>query len=270
MTSNKIDMRFEQSMRAVLKHEGGYVDHPKDPGGATNMGITHATLSAWRRKPVTKRDVQRLSQLEAKKIYRAQYADPVQFNALPAGLGYAVLDFAIHSGVRRASRYLQSVVGAKADGFIGTHTLNAVYEACRSQGTTCVIQALQDKRLRFLQRLKGWRTFGRGWARRMDDVTSLALAMAKDDSVLPDPKDIGAAAKADGPVKKPSLKPVAAVGAIGVAGTALQDASQQIEPLSALSPLFGYLFAGLVVAGVGLTLWHAFHRQPDDDGLVQS
>lgn len=184
-------------MPHVFRHEGGYVDHPADPGGATNMGITLATLSAWRGRPVGKADVRALTAAEATEIYRRQYWSPVRGDDLPAGVDYAVFDFAIHSGVRRASEYLQRAVGAEADGLIGVETLAAV----RAAEPAALVQALCAARLRFLQRIRNrqtgarlWTHFGKGWQRRVEAVEAEAvrLAAAAGNAAPPDASVTGA------------------------------------------------------------------------------
>ena len=85
----------------VLASEGGYVNHPRDPGKATNMGITIATLRAWRGRPVTNADVRDLSQEEALQIYKAQYWDTVRADQLPLGLDYLTFDYGVNSGPGR-------------------------------------------------------------------------------------------------------------------------------------------------------------------------
>ncbi len=168
-------------MPHVFEHEGGYVDHPADPGGATNMGVTLATLSAWRGRPVGKVDVRALTADEATAIYRRQYWTPVRGDDLPAGVDYAVFDFAIHSGVRRASEYLQRAVGAEADGLIGVETLAAV----RAVEAGAVVAALCAARLRFLKRIRNrqtgarlWTHFGKGWQRRVEAVEAESMRLA--------------------------------------------------------------------------------------------
>lgn len=167
---------FERSLDHVLTDEGGYVDHPRDPGGATNMGITHGTLARWRGRPVSKRDVRRLTRSEAGAIYRKLYWDRVEADRLPTGVDYAVFDAAVHSGPRRAVRWLQAAVGARPDGVVGPETLA---KAAIASAETAV-RRLCRRRLRFLQSLRTWRTFGKGWARRMNRVERTALAMATD------------------------------------------------------------------------------------------
>ena len=104
--------RFETCLAHVLRHEGGYVDHPSDPGGATNMGITRKTLAHWRNvSPWTdlpKLEVQKLTHGEAGLIYRALYWNACRAGDLPDGVDLAVFDFAVNSGPDRAVRTLQA------------------------------------------------------------------------------------------------------------------------------------------------------------------
>lgn len=167
---------FDLSMAEILKHEGGYVDHPKDPGGATNMGITFNTLQRWRGKPITKTDVKNLKREEVIRIYRAYYADVVGFDQLPSGLDYAVLDFGVNSGPKRAIIGLQRLLGVADDGVLGPRTLLAVSQIKDLQ---TFINRYQDDRLRFLKQLSTFPTFGKGWTSRVEGVRKLALELSK-------------------------------------------------------------------------------------------
>lgn len=169
-----MEKNFQRSLDAVLVHEGGYVDHKKDPGGATNMGITHATLSRWRKRRVTKTDVKHLSKNEAAEIYRAKYW--LRSDDLPSGVDYCVFDYGVNSGPSRAAKGLQRAIGVKADGVIGPLTLRAV----RDKPAKDIINIMCDKRLAWLKRLKHWPTFGKGWARRIAGVRKLSLEMASE------------------------------------------------------------------------------------------
>lgn len=167
------DARFEACVAEVLRHEGGYSDNPDDPGGATNRGITLATLRDYRGRAVTKDDVRDLSEAEAKAIYRARYW-PQCGDALPAGVDLAVFDFAVNSGPGRAARALQTVLGVAADGAIGPRTLAALARA----NPRAVAIGVGQNRLEFLRGLTGWGTFGKGWGKRVAQVTDLAAQMA--------------------------------------------------------------------------------------------
>ena len=169
-----MNSNFDESLRLVLLHEGGYANHPKDPGGETNRGVTKAVYDAYRRtrgRPV--QSVKFITDDEVKAIYKFQYWDRVQGDFLPRGLDYAVFDYAVNSGVGRAAKHLQAVLGVPQDGVIGAVTLSAI----RSPVNT--INALCDRRMSFLRNLRTFLTFGRGWTRRVADVRKHALEMAE-------------------------------------------------------------------------------------------
>jgi len=164
---------FEKSLDLVLVHEGGYVNHPADPGGATMKGVTQAVYDGYRKmQGRPKQSVRLIGEDELLAIYKFQYWDKVHGDMLPAGLDYAVFDFAVNSGVGRASKYLQAVLGVAQDGQIGVRTLGAIHN------THWVINTLCDRRMSFLRNLRTFMTFGRGWTRRVQGVRAHALEMA--------------------------------------------------------------------------------------------
>jgi len=165
--------RFAECVAEVLKHEGGFVNHSRDPGGATNMGITLRTFRDWRGdENLDVEDLRKLTVAEAREIYFARYWNPVRGDELPPGVDLAVFDFAVNSGVGRAVRVLQSVLGVVVDGAVGRQTLNAV----RSADAADLIEAICKQRLDFLRRLPTWNVFGRGWERRVKEVEKAAMA----------------------------------------------------------------------------------------------
>lgn len=166
--------RAEIAIPRILEHEGGYVDHPRDPGGATNKGITIATFRAYIKPNGAKEDLKRLTTEQATVVYKRQYWDAVMADSLPVGVDYAVADFAVNSGPSRAAKYLQAVVGVSQDGRIGPQTLAAV----NRMDSAKIINTLCDNRMAFLRRLKTWPSFGKGWTRRVEGVRRAALADA--------------------------------------------------------------------------------------------
>jgi lysozyme family protein len=160
-------------MDHIFKFEGGYVNHPKDPGGATNMGITYKTLSAYRGYPVTNQDVKDLTKEEAREIYRRNYWGVVKGDTIPYGLDLVVMDGAVNSGPVRGVKWLQYGVGAKVDGKVGPETILT----CQKTDQPAAIEKACDRRMGFLQGLRTWKTFGRGWSRRVASVEAEALAM---------------------------------------------------------------------------------------------
>jgi len=165
---------FDACLKLVFVNEGGFSDDIRDPGRATQFGVTQATLSAWRGHPVTPAEVQRLTQAEAAQIYRANYWTPVRGDDLPAGVDLAVMDYAVNSGTRTAIRALQKVVGAEPDGALGPMTLSAV----KRGDPATVIRGLSRRRLSMLASLRSWAVFGRGWQARVARTEGAALAMA--------------------------------------------------------------------------------------------
>lgn len=165
---------FEGALSRVLAHEGGFVNHPLDPGGATNLGITRATLAQARGRPVSVADVAALTRAEAAAIYRRAYWDTVRGDDLPDGIDLAVFDLAVNSGPSRAARLLQRVLGVAEDGRIGPRTL----AAARAIDARTAVRALARERLGFLQSLATWPAFGRGWGRRVEAVERQALELA--------------------------------------------------------------------------------------------
>lgn len=174
-----MESNFARSLKAVLVHEGGYVDHPRDPGGATNLGITIGTAKANRMDldgdgDVDKADVRLIKPADAGPVYKARYWDAVRGDDLPAGVDYAIFDFAVNSGPARAAIYLQEIVGVAPDGKIGPLTLQAVAK----WDSVALINELCAKRMSFLKRLSTFPVFGKGWSARVTGVLRLAKDMA--------------------------------------------------------------------------------------------
>ena len=164
---------FEACLALVLKSEGGFVNNPKDPGGATNFGVTKATYEQFTGKTVSVDDMRALTVDQITPLYRRMFWDAVHGDDLPAGVDYAILDFAVNSGVKRAAKALQQAVGVTVDGAIGAATMAAVASADANDIVTKVCAA----RLAFLQALTTWQYYGKGWGGRVARVEQRATAM---------------------------------------------------------------------------------------------
>ena len=151
-----------------------FVNDPRDPGGPCKYGVTVPTLTAWRRKPATVEDIQRLSWDDVCPLYSARYWGAVQGDKLPAGLDVAVADMAVHSGVRQAARTLQRVLACEQDVHIGPETL----ERARAAKLPDLLAAYRDARMAFLKSLPTWATFGPGWERRVMTAHAVACSLA--------------------------------------------------------------------------------------------
>jgi lysozyme family protein len=165
---------WDESFAAVLKHEGGFVNHPKDPGGMTNLGVTKAAWEAYLGHSVTEENMRALTPFIVKPFYKAMYWDKIKGDDLPSGVDYAAYDLAVNSGVGRAAKFLQTIAGVTADGALGPKSMGAIRECNPEQ----MVDALCDMRLDFLKRLPTFDTFGKGWSRRVAEVKDKASGMA--------------------------------------------------------------------------------------------
>lgn len=161
--------------RGVFPHEGGYTNHPSDPGGPTNFGITLADYRKYVNASGTAEDVRRMAKSTAEDIYRKHYAKPLRYDDLPAGVDYAVLDYGINSGIGRSGKVLRRVCGLSDSDW---HVTDDVLAAVAKRNPQAVIIAICDERLRFLKQLRTWPVFGAGWGRRVSEVRALALNFA--------------------------------------------------------------------------------------------
>ena len=168
---------FDSALEHVLVHEGGWADHPRDPGGATMKGVTLAVFRRHYGQQKTKKELRNISDAQLKKIYRTGYWTKCKCNELPAGVDYAVFDAAVNSGPGRSAKWLQGAVGAQQDGGIGPKTIERV----KKHNPIQICDDMCDRRLKFLHNLSTWSTFGGGWGRRVDGVRSMARTMAEGD-----------------------------------------------------------------------------------------
>lgn len=170
MTASNFDSAFAR----VLKYEGGFVNDPADPGGATNLGVTIGTLSDHLGRRATVAEVRALTPSTVKPIYRARYWQAIHADDLPDGVDLAAFDFAVNSGVSRAAHAVQRACGVADDGQIGPITL----AAAGRYDPAVLVERICDDRLAFLRRLSTWPRFGKGWTSRIGAVRTAALDMA--------------------------------------------------------------------------------------------
>lgn len=165
---------FERCFALVLASEGGFVNNPKDPGGATNLGVTQAAWRDWVKRPVSEIEMRELTPEKVSPMYEMRFWAPVKGDQLPLGLDYAMFDFAVNSGPGRAAKTLQEVVGVAPDGALGSRTMAAL-EAIPVEG---LIHDLCESRASFIRSLSTFATFGKGWLARIEKVREAAKAMA--------------------------------------------------------------------------------------------
>lgn len=154
-------MNFDQAFDLLIGFEGGYVNHPSDPGGETNWGVTRRVASAHGYTG----DMRLLPREKAKEIYRESYWDAVQADKLPDAIRYTVFDAAVNSGVRRALEWLRRALDLGDGGGLDPLAWDALNKAA---GLRLGV-LFNAERLDFLTSLPTWGAFGRGWARRVVD-----------------------------------------------------------------------------------------------------
>lgn len=171
-------MSFDTALQFVLGFEGGYSNHPRDPGGSTNLGVTQVTLDAHRRAHPDwslPADVRNLTKAQAARIYRAGYWDPIRGDDLPPAVALLVFDSAVNQGVSRASRLLQEAAGAQVDGKIGPVTVKAARDAAQ---WTLIREIAVGRALAYVA-TGNMATFGRGWFRRLFGCVIEAVRIAR-------------------------------------------------------------------------------------------
>ena len=165
---------FERCLKMLLKHEGGFVNHPRDPGGMTNLGVTKKVYEQWVGRPVTEQEMRNLTVADVAPIYRKNYWNKIKGDQLPSGLDWAAFDWAVNSGSGRPAKAIQKAVGANPDGAIGPKTLEAISD----KEVDAIVKKVYAIRQEFYENLKTFDTFGKGWTRRNKETLDTALEMA--------------------------------------------------------------------------------------------
>lgn len=180
---------YPTAIKGVLAHEGGYTNHPSDPGGPTNWGITIHDARAYWKAGATAADVKAMPREVALAIYKAKYWDALRCDDMPAGLDYCLFDYGVNSGIARAARVINRVTGSNdAASKVSDGTLARI----SLRNTGALINAVCDERVHFLQQLKTWPVFGKGWGRRVAEVRSASLKLSRSETVTV-PTEVSAA-----------------------------------------------------------------------------
>lgn len=291
---------LDRCLTVTLREEGGFFDHPKDPGGTTNFGVIQKVYDRYRTaRGLETQTVGVISSDEVREIYDKYYWSPLQCDEMPPGIDLAVFDFGVNSGISRSAKYTQRILGVKIDGQIGPDTLHAL----NSTDPDKFINDLKDARLRFVNRIPYKKYFIKGWTNRIRKVRADALAFNEAFSVndVSDPSAGVRISKGDGQilpkavtnkgepktsvVKSKSLLTSLVVGGAGAVtaveqvgstattvntsvGTVVQTTegvTKMIETLTVAlqNPIF--IFACLGIVG-GTYLWFERKRKMDDLG----
>ena len=164
---------WDNAFKLMLKSEGGFVNHPSDPGGMTNLGVTKATWENWVGRESDEAEMRGLTPEKVEPLYKKKYFDAVRGDELPMGLDYLMFDFAVNAGAGRAIKTLQTAVGVMPDGGFGPMTMAAVQAVDPVELIERFSQAKED----FYRSLTTFATFGKGWLNRVADVKVKASSM---------------------------------------------------------------------------------------------
>jgi lysozyme family protein len=164
---------FRHCLELLLEHEGGFVNHPRDPGGATNLGVTKRVYEEFVGRDVDIQEMRELTPDDVGPIYQAMYWDRIKGDELPSGVDWCVFDWAVNSGPGRAAKALQTFIGVTADGAIGPQTLQTLAAFDPAE----VIDAMHAARQSFYESLDTFDTFGKGWTRRNNETLEQAKGM---------------------------------------------------------------------------------------------
>lgn len=240
---------FNTIMAHEFAFEGGYVDHPKDPGGATNMGITIGALSDFLGRPASKAEVKALTKAQAAEIFRGRYWNHIRGDDLPGGVDLMTMDGAVNSGVSRGVRWLQSAIGVAQDGRAGPQTI----ATARAANAPQTVRKMAKARMSFLQGLRTWNTFGRGWSVRVAKTEALALKLA----------GVSAPALAEAAAKARADAKTKATGAAGAGGGSVVGSTADLSQWA----VYGLL--GVAALVVVYLVWKSLHDKDRAAALAQ-
>lgn len=241
---------YDAALARLLTHEGGYSNHPSDPGGPTNFGITLGDYRRYVKGNATADDVKAMALGEAKRIYRAKYWDALRCDDLPAGVDNAVFDYGVNSGVGRSGKVLRRCLDLPDDTNLVT---DLVVSAAMRADARKLVTAICDERLRFLQSLRTWGVFGKGWGRRVAEVRAFSLSLVNGAPVTTE------APISTGKATVPKIMQQGSSGAIAAAGiVAAQQAHQSGSSATAVVTI---VLATVALAVVVWLLWRLLMKK---------
>jgi lysozyme family protein len=248
---------YDAALARLLAHEGGYTNDAADPGGPTNFGITIYDYRKYVKPGATDADVRAMKLDEAKAIYRAKYWGAQRCDELPTGVDYAVFDYGVNSGIGRSGKVLRRCLKL-AD--TSSAVTDGVIAAARAADPKALIVAVCDERLRFLQSLKTWSVFGKGWGTRVTEVKAYALQLAGGAMPLSPAPNAVSAGKGVVPAARSAQQ--GSAGAIAAVGAA---AAQQAHQSGHSPRVVAVIVVAATAAAIGAWLfWHWRQQQQQD------
>ena len=166
---------FKECLDLVLKSEGGFVNHPSDPGGMTNLGVTKRVWEEYTGHEADEKTMRSLTPEKVAPLYEQRYWRPTYCEVLPRGLDFVVFSMGVNGGPGRAVKLLQQSIGCVPDGIIGPRTR----ELISNSNIATLIAKFSETRREYYRALKTFPIFGKGWLARVDKEEQEALNMVK-------------------------------------------------------------------------------------------
>lgn len=164
---------WKRSFELMLQSEGGFANHPSDPGGMTNLGVTKATWENWIGRQSDEAEMRGLTPEKVEPMYKKKFWDAVRGDEVKLGLDYLLFDFAVNAGAGRAIKTLQTAIGVPADGGFGPITMASM----KSYEPVKLIERFSQAKEDFYRSLNTFDVFGKGWLNRVERVKAEALKM---------------------------------------------------------------------------------------------
>ena len=170
---------WEYAQAFVAKWEGGLIDHPSDPGGITNHGVSLRFLKETR-PDAGPEDIKSLSKEDAAAILKKNFWDPLGLDALPAPLALAVYDAAVNMGRARGVRLLQQAIvslggDVAIDGVMGPETLAAIRASPPASLANEVLAKRRFSYVALAETNPKMAVFLKGWLARVDALARAVL-----------------------------------------------------------------------------------------------
>lgn len=255
---------FERALRNVLRHEGGFSNHPRDPGGATMKGVTQRVYDGYRsRKGLAKQSVRHITDAEIRDIYKRQYWDRIEGDDLPSGVDYCVFDGAVNSGPAQSVKWLQRSLGSNdPDPTLGEMTLDRIRNY---PDHDMLVAGICGRRMAFLKALRTWDAFGKGWTRRVQDVKKIGQLLA-DGSVgermIPEAEEIPAEETGKATINElPDTKGLEDAGKTSGGGAIVTETLNQIQPYADYSQYIRYVVVALLIVSAGVAIYALWRRR---------
>lgn len=175
---------FKIAYDKTAKFEGGYANHPNDKGGETYKGIARNFFPKWKGwlviDKLDKKDVKKLNSILAHdnqiqewvhRFYQDNFWSQIRGNEIQdQEVANNIYDFAVNSGVSRAIKYMQMVLGVEVDGKFGPVTLGKL----NTFGEMTFVNKYKKERLDFLNKVvqnnPSQKTFLAGWTSRVNNA----------------------------------------------------------------------------------------------------